>query len=91
MCETILNRKVQPALINIRNYNLLRTLNLCNSRAQQPDSTRTENHNSRLLGHQTPPKSMQRNPKRLQQSSHIQPHLLRKLITPLRRVVNPLL
>jgi hypothetical protein len=34
---------------------------------------------------------MQRNPKRLQQSSYIQAHLLRKLVTPLRRVIDPLL
>jgi hypothetical protein len=34
---------------------------------------------------------MQRNPKRLQQSPHIQTHLLRKLITPLRWVIDLLL
>jgi hypothetical protein len=91
MRKPILNRKIQPSLINIRNNNLLRTLNLRNSRTQQTHSPSTEHHNSRLLRHQTPPKSMQRNPKRFQQSSHIQPHLLRKLITPLRRMVDPLL
>jgi hypothetical protein len=34
---------------------------------------------------------MQCNPKRLQQSPHIQTHLLRKFITPLRRVIDLLL
>jgi hypothetical protein len=34
---------------------------------------------------------MQRNPKRLQQSPHIQTHLIGKFITPLRRVIDLLL
>ena len=91
MRKPILDRKVQSPLINVRNDNLPRTLDLRNSRTQQADSSSTIHNYTRILRHQTPPKSMQRNPKRLQQRSHIQPHLFRKFITPLRRVINPLL
>jgi hypothetical protein len=89
--ESILNREIQPSLIDIRDDNLLCTLNLRHSRTQQPDSSSTINHHSRALRHQAPSESMQRNPKRLQQRSHIQAHLLGELITPLRRMINPLL
>jgi hypothetical protein len=91
MSETILHRKVQPPLIDIGNNNLLRALNLRNSRTQQSHSASTIHNDSRIIRHQATPKSMQRNTKRLKQSTDIQAHILRQLVAPLRRVVDPLL
>lgn len=91
MSESILYRKVQPPLINIGNDNLLRALDLRNSRTQQTHSSSAVNHHSRILRHQAPPESMQRNTKRFEQSTDVQAHILRQLVAPLRRVVDLLL
>jgi hypothetical protein len=91
MSEPILHRKVQSSLINIGNDNLLRALDLRNSRTQQAHSSSTVHHHSRILRHQATPESMQRNTKRLEQSTDVQAHILRQLVAPLRRVVDPLL
>jgi hypothetical protein len=91
MSEPIVYRKVQSSLVNIGNNNLLRALNLRNSRTQQTHSSSTVHNHSRILRHQAPPESMQRDTKRLKQSTDIQAHILRQLIAPLRRVVDPLL
>jgi hypothetical protein len=69
--ESVLSRKVQPSLIDIGNKNLLRTLNLRNSRTQQTHGTSTKDNHSSILRHQAPPESMQRNTKWLEQSSNI--------------------
>jgi hypothetical protein len=89
--EPILSRKVQPSLVNIGNDNLLSTLNLRNSRTQQTHSAGTKYNHSSILRHQAPPESMQRNAKRLKQSSNIQTYIFRQLITPFRRVIDLLL
>jgi hypothetical protein len=91
MSEPIVHRKVQPSLVNVGNDNLLRALDLRNSRTQQTHSSSTIYHHSRVLRHQATPESMQRDTKRLKQSTNIQAHILRQLIAPLRRVVDPLL
>jgi hypothetical protein len=91
MSETILYRKVQSSLIDIGNDNLLRALDLRNSRTQQTHSSSAVHHHSRILGHQATPESMQRDTKRLKQSTDIQAHVLGQLVAPLRRVVNLLL
>jgi hypothetical protein len=91
MSETILYRKVQSSLIDIGNDNLLRALDLRNSRTQQTHSSSAVHHHSRILRHQAPPESMQRDTERLKQSTDIQAHALGQLVAPLRRVVDLLL
>lgn len=91
MSEPILYRKVQPPLINIRNNNLLRTLNLRNSRTQQTHGSSTVHNHSSILRHQAPPESMQRNTKRFKQRTDIQAHILRQLVAPFRWVIDLLL
>jgi hypothetical protein len=91
MSETILSRKVQPPLIDIGNNNLLRTLHLRNSRTQQSHSASTKHNHSSIFRHQASPESMQRNTKRLEQSSNIQADIFRQFVAPFCRVVDLLL
>lgn len=91
MCEPILRSKVQSSLINISDNDLLRSLDLRNSRTQQAHRSSTKHHNSSIFRHQASPEGVQCNTKRLQQRTNIQSHVFRQLVTPLGRVIDPLL
>lgn len=91
MSETVLYGEVQPSLVDIGNDNLLCTLYLRNSRTKQTHSSGTIHNHSRIFRHQAAPESMQRDTKRLKQSTDIQAHILRQLVAPLRWVVDLLL
>lgn len=91
MSESVLRSKIQSPLINISDDHLLRALDLRNSRTQQAHRSSTKDHGCSIFGHQAPSESMQRNTERLQQRTNIQSHILRQLVTPFRRVIDPLL
>lgn len=89
--KSIVHREIKPSLVNVGNDDLLRTLDLRNSRTQQTHSASTVHHHSRILGHQATSEGMQRDTKRLKQGADVQTHILGQLVTPLCRVVDPLL
>jgi hypothetical protein len=91
MSEPILSRKVQPSLIDIGNDNLLRTLDLRNSRTQQSNSSSSKHNHSSIFRHQAPPKSMKRNTKWLKQGSDIKTYVFGQLVAPFGRVIDLLL
>lgn len=91
MSKAILRSEVQSPLINVCDDDLLRALDLCDSRTQQAHSTSAKHYNARIFRHQATSESVQSDTKRLQQRTNIQSHILRQLVTPLRGVVDLLL
>lgn len=77
MSKSILYREIESSLVNVGNDDLLRALDLRNSRTKQTHSSSTVHHHSCILGHQATPESMQRDTKRLEQGTDVQTHILR--------------